>query len=312
VDEGEDPRVEQVGEQTAQRARGLDLRPDEGLERLAHVRVRGVALLRIARHRAEDDLVEAAGDLRAELARRHRGLGQDPRQDLAQVLAVVGRAAGQERVQRRADRVEIAAQVDLPSAHLLGRGVQRRSEEDPRARELHVLLERARQPEIADLDAALRGREAVRGLDVAVDDAGLVRGLEPVEDLDRPAHGLRDRHGLAARDPVLERLAGAQLHRDRGRALDHVRAEDEHAGGVGDGRRDPGLAAEALESLLGQRELLHEHLERDVAAGGELLGLVDDAHPAAAELPQQPEAADLARERGVSHRLRGRIHEFRA
>jgi hypothetical protein len=54
------------------------------------------------------------------------------------------------------------------------------------------------------------------------------------------------------------------------------------------------LAQEAVDRRALQREVRLEDLERDAPAARLLERLVDDAHPAAADLPDDPEVAELA------------------
>ena len=62
-------------------------------------------------------------------------------------------------------------------------------------------------------------------------------------------------------------------------------------------RRGPGLALEAVPVLGVAEHLWGQQLQGYLAAERDLLGLVDDAHPAAADLPDDPEVAELLRRR---------------
>ena len=73
-----------------------------------------------------------------------------------------------------------------------------------------------RQAEVEDLDPAVAGEEHVLGLQVAVDDALLVRGGEAARDLERVVERLARRE-RARREPVAQRLALEQLRDDVGR-----------------------------------------------------------------------------------------------
>ena len=63
-----------------------------------------------------------------------------------------------------------------------------------------------RQAEIENLGVAARGDENICGLDVAMDDALRVRGVERVGNLNSQVEDFFEQHGLAA-DAALQRLA---------------------------------------------------------------------------------------------------------
>ena len=85
----------------------------------------------------------------------------------------------------------------------------------PSPRRLH----RLRQPEVEHLHRAVGAHLDVRGLQIAMDDALLVRGFERVGDLlrDRQRFVERDR---AARDALRQILALDEFHHERGAAPD--------------------------------------------------------------------------------------------
>ena len=125
--------------------------------------------------------------------------------------------------------------------------------------------------------------EDVRGLDVAVDDAARVRGLERVGNLQRGIEHLihAERTG---REVVVERFALQAFHDDERLALlliDRVNRADVRV--IERGRRAR-FATETFERGRVERPPLGEELESDEAAEAGVLGLVDDPHAAAAEL----------------------------
>ena len=133
-----------------------------------------------------------------------------------------------------------------------------------------------------------------------MDDAALVGVVDGLADGDEQPQALADlrRTGLVAAEvlprPRGERLADDQLHREKVLAV--VRAP-----GLVEGRdvrvREAGerldLPAEHAEVLIVD-EAAHD-LEGDFAGRVLLLGLVDDPHPALAELAEDAKAADLSR-----------------
>jgi hypothetical protein len=128
----------------------------------------------------------------------------------------------------------------------------------------------------------------------------LVRRAHQVADhagqvhLGEPARRLRadPREHLAQRDAVHE------LHRVVVIALALADGVDGHDVRVAEPRGDPRFAAEPLDRAPGPGERGAEHLERDHATERELLGLEHDAHPAPADLADDPEVAE--------HRVLGR------
>ena len=89
-----------------------------------------------------------------------------------------------------------------------------------------ALRGRDREAEVADQDPAVAVHEAVRRLDVAVEDPDRRRRLEARDDLQDRVDRRRRRQRRAADQEILERPAGRELHRDHRKALDLGRAED--------------------------------------------------------------------------------------
>ena len=96
---------------------------------------------------------------------------------------------------------------------------------DPRAPLAAAGIDGLRQAEVQDLDRAVAADFDVGRLQVAVDDALLVRGFERVGDLPGDRERLRHRQG-AARDERGEVVALNQLHDERRRAGSGRRALD--------------------------------------------------------------------------------------
>ena len=104
--------------------------------------------------------------------------------DLHRLLALERLLAGEHLVHHDADRVDVAAGVGDAAGHEFGGEVGDRAEQGGAGR--GVRAGRAGEAEVADLDAPVVGEQHVLGLEVAVHDAGLVRGREAGE------HGLGD------------------------------------------------------------------------------------------------------------------------
>jgi len=92
-------------------------------------------------------------------------------------LRLEGKATAEREESDDAKRVDVAARVEPAAFELLGRHVGRRADDDPDARQRRrVDAARPGQPEVEQPDGAVGGDHDVARLDVAVDDAGGVRG----------------------------------------------------------------------------------------------------------------------------------------
>ena len=133
----------------------------------------------------------------------------------------------------------------------------RRRDREPRA----VGACGLRQAEVEHLHRAVRRDLDVRGLQVAVDDALLVRGLERVGNLPRDRQRLGDRRGrvhaagsAATRDPLRERLALDQLEDQAAHAVRLFDAVDRADVRMIQRGEHPRLALEAREPIRVGRE----------------------------------------------------------
>ena len=129
---------------------------------------------------------------------------------------------------------------------------------------------------------AAAGDEQIRRLDVAVDNAGRVRGVERVGDLDGDRQQFVECE-LPLREALLQRGPLQDLHDEEWAAVlvaDVVNGAD---AGVVQRGGGPRLALEPGQRLAIIRQIGRKKFERDEAPQARVLGLVDDAHPAAAE-----------------------------
>jgi hypothetical protein len=147
--------------------------------------------------------------------------------------------------------------------------------------------EQLRDPEIGELhplaDRHVVGEQDVRGLEVAMDDAVIVRDLERPGDRKRRRHGLLPGEPAPAAERLLDRLAADQLHGEVGlipllpvgEELDDARMTQllERLDLVAEARLQAGVVGEVgREDLDGHRR-----------AGGRVDGFVDGPHAATTE-----------------------------
>ena len=222
--------------------------------------------------------------------------------------------AGQHVVQDQPERVDVDAMIDVFATRLLGRHVLDRSDDgadDRGCRLRHRLVDghpsrcgrilrrsgrhrahargRARNPEVHD-DRDFVVDHHVRGLEVAVNDAGLVRRLQAGSDLPDDRHHLRDRQ--------LRRVAqnGRQVgafdvrHRDVLDAVDLSEVVDADDVLVRDLPGQQQFLLEATLDVLRRFRVVRSLRANDLQRHGDVQfgvpGLIHGAHPADAQLPE--------------------------
>ena len=182
-----------------------------------------------------------------------------------------GHLAGDELVEHRARRVEVGPHVEHFPSRLLGRHVLGRAADEARHGDSRAALGFGDlgDAEVADLHHLAAGvvldDHHVLGLQVAVDDAGGVRGGEGVEHLAHHTADAPRRQRRLLFDHLEQVGAVEQLHRDVEPAV-LVRAEvdDLHRVGVREPTRRARLAVEALDHLGIASEVRVQHLDRHV------------------------------------------------
>jgi len=124
------------------------------------------------------------------LALQHRA------KNFRHVVSLERRTPGQHLVEHTAEREDVRAPINRSALRLFRRHVSRRAEDDAllrrgqaqrrRVREIRIYclrLERLRQPEVQHLHRAIASHLDVGGLQVAMNDAVLVRRFQRVHDL---------------------------------------------------------------------------------------------------------------------------------
>ena len=148
-------------------------------------------------------------------------------------------------------------------------------------------IERLGETKVEKLRVTASGHEDVRRFDVAMNDVAAVRRVQRIGDLDRELERLVAGKRLAV-DAFLQRLPFEPLHHDEGPALvlaDFVNDADVR---MIQRRRGPRLADKPLERGLVGRHLGRQELQRHRPAERRVLGLIDDAHSAAAQTLTYP------------------------
>ena len=143
-----------------------------------------------------------------------------------------------------------------------------------------------REAEVEHLEMIAVGDEEVRRLDVAVNDAAPVRGVERIGDLAREVE-----HAMAANRSVFDQLPdGAPfepLHRDERLALVLAELVDRADVRVLQRGGQTRLALEPRQPLRRRAGLVAQHLDRDFAAEPEILRSIHHAHAAFAQAVQE-------------------------
>ena len=207
---------------------------------------------------------------------------------------IEGQAAGDHLVGHHRQRVDVATQIELLPAELLGAHIGRRAQDHPLLGQLGRLLVLRLAPlgdaeveELHEVDLTSAGREEhVLGLEVPVDDPPLVGLGQRAADLDDQLVDHPRVQPPDALESLREVLPLDELHHDEERVVLEI-AEIVELHGVRVVQLDDRLAlpVEASHELRITAELGVEGLDGDVPSRRAhlLLGEIDLAHPALAE-----------------------------
>ena len=202
--------------------------------------------------------------------------------DLLGRIAVIGQGAGEHLIEHDAERIEVAAGVRLEPLGLLGGDIVHGADGRIGPAAAVFVLEGG-DAEVCHLGDAVAVDHDVLGLDIAVDDAVLVRVLEGLRDLGGEKQRLRRGEPALAVDILLERDALDELHDDilhRERMAHIVHRDDVRVAEHGDGLR---LGLELrLELGIGEN-LLAQHLDGDIAVETVIERFIDNGHAAGAD-----------------------------
>ena len=227
----------------------------------------------------EHELVDRRSDVG-----RQRGGGRDVGVDVLvgdRERGVAGerQPAGEQLEQHHAGRVDVSARAGGPAGHLLRRHVRDRADEQP-GPGVPGHRQRPGQAEVGHLDPAVGGHQDVLRLDVAVHDAGGVRGREAAEHAGHDLHRRRGGEPPAVPEQLLERAPGHVLHRQvQERAVGALVVDGDHVL-LRQPRHRLGLADEPADEFLVPGQLGVHDLERHLAVQPRIGGPVDRGHPA--------------------------------
>ena len=160
-----------------------------------------------------------------------------------------------------------------------------------------------RQPEIENLGVPALGDEDVGGLDVAVDDAFGVGGVERVGDLDAERS---EPSSISSGLPAIRCFSvcpSRNFHGDEGSPIVLVNLVDRADVRMVQSGRSLGFPLETAESLRVVGEFVGQELQGDVATELEVLRLVDHTHAPAADPLEDAVVGDR-----LPHGLGGRGH----
>ena len=198
-------------------------------------------------------------------------------------LAAKHRPAGQQRVQQGAETIQVAAGVDRLPLGLLRRHVFGRPHHVAGGRETRI-AEQPGDAEVGEFQTAVGGQEQVARLDVAVDDAPVVRVAQRPADVDAHLRHLAPIERASPPQFLLQAVAVDQFHRIEQVALLLAEAEQPNDVRMVElaKRLDLGLEPDAKAFFLGQGG--GEQLDRGRLARLAVNAFVDRPHAAAAEL----------------------------
>ena len=257
-----------------------------------HQTARVVALVALFPQGSLDDPLQFFRHL-ADLGERRRIAKEDGADDVGRGGALERRLPGEHFVEKDAEREQVGAPVDVAPTRLLRGHVVERAHDDAVSR-LHELRRgviarrkalpphELRQTEVQDLDIAIGANHHVLGLQVAMDDACVVRGRDRLRNL----HGNRDRlPGVeaAAIEDRTQRDAVDELGREELHAAVVADVVDREDVGMIEGRNRARLALEAAEPFLVAHGARREHFQCEPAAQPNVLGQIDLRHAARSE-----------------------------
>jgi hypothetical protein len=216
------------------------------------------------------------------------------------VFRAKGAPAREHLVEHAAEGPDVGPLVNRPASHLFRAHVGGRPHDDADlcqhrhrqrfcARRGGHRVECFGEAEVEHLRNTVRPEQDVRGLEIAVHDAALMRRLQRIDDLSGDGQRLLDRN-RADHNAVSECQPFDQLHRKRRAAIAAVDAVDLRDVLVIERGQHFGLSLKSCQTASVANKGRGEHLQSDIAFQVEISGAVDLAHAARAD-----EADDFVR-----------------
>lgn len=250
-----------------------------------------VAVLRPFGHAAGDHRIEGLGDVRAPLTGRGYGVHHVGGDQHAGAVGPVGRRPGQALEQHARQRVDVGAVGDLGVGKPFGRHVFPGADRGAQLGEF-LVGGGAGDAEVDEVGEVVGGDQDVLRFDVAVHDAGGVRGIERGGDLgddgDRAWRGQRPE----AFQHAVQVGALDQAHLQKDLAVDFAVVVHGHHMGFLQTSGGAGLAFHPLAEDGVSAEAFGEKFDRHGPLFDGVFGLVDLTHPTAAQQPFQVVGAE--------------------
>jgi hypothetical protein len=265
-----------------------------GLDSLAELARRLEPMVAVLAERLVHHRLDLGRHVGVQLAHPRDVFVDDVLDDAHVVLAGERLASGDELVEHRAEREEVAALIDALSEGLLRRHVERRADDGVVGGVRRERLRELGQTEVGDLGAPGPRQHDVARFDVAVDDALGVRVLETETDLVDDGEGEVGTDGPPALEHFLDAVPLDELHDDLVAVLTAPEVDDVDDVLVVEGGRRLGLENEAPREVLVLGEVLVEAFDGDNAIERGLNRLVQDGRSSRSNGLDDLDAAGVA------------------
>jgi hypothetical protein len=259
-----------------------------------------VAHVTVFFQRLGDDLFQSRWSIRVQPGHGRGILFQDRMENHAAGVSRKSLPPRSHLVDHGAERKQVGPRVEIFPGNLLGRHIGDRADCGTGAGEMlfggyrgdggigGLRLSRflLRQAEVQNLRLSQVRHKQIRRLDIPMHHALCVRSFERRKNLNRKLQQCFGIERRLACDPLAQRLALQQLHGYERLAVGLVHFVNRADVGVIQRRGRASFATKSLERLRLLFQFLRKEFQRHAAAEFRVLGLVDDAHPAAAQFAE--------------------------